>query len=265
MKIRYMSDLHLEFMENGFYISPMPEDKDTTLVLAGDIHVGIKAFDHFIDEASEQFKYVIYVPGNHEYYHGVLQHRLAQIRLEARAYDNVFVLDNDSVVLDGVRFFGATFWTDGYKRSNLKFDTTIRRSHSDFKLIQITEDNIEDYTRVLTTRDYYDMFLKSVYSLNKLLNKPFDGNTVVVSHHAPSSMSSLDEYKRSILNPYFFFEAKDHIPLLNLVSVWIHGHMHNSSNYKVGNTRVLANPYGYSGYETNPDFNECASVTLSYV
>jgi hypothetical protein len=39
-------------------------------------------------------------------------------------------------------------------------------------------------------------------------------------------------------NLEFFMEAYD-IPL------WFHGHMHDSVDYNVGGTRVLANPRGY--------------------
>lgn len=37
--------------------------------------------------------------------------------------------------------------------------------------------------------------------------------------------------------------------------LWVHGHMHNSVDYRVGATRVVTNPRGYAGHEINPNFN----------
>jgi Icc-related predicted phosphoesterase len=43
-------------------------------------------------------------------------------------------------------------------------------------------------------------------------------------------------------------------------TLWVHGHVHNSSDYLVGNTRIMCNPHGY-GTE-NPDFNAALVVEL---
>ena len=43
-------------------------------------------------------------------------------------------------------------------------------------------------------------------------------------------------------------------------TLWVHGHVHNSSDYVVGKTRVLCNPHGY-GTE-NPDFNGALVVEV---
>jgi hypothetical protein len=34
------------------------------------------------------------------------------------------------------------------------------------------------------------------------------------------------------------------------IKTWVHGHMHNQSDYMIGDTRVVTNPRGYMGYET---------------
>lgn len=63
MKIRVLSDLHLEFHD----WTPPQSDADI-IVLAGDIHVGV----HGIEWARRSFPLlpVTYVPGNHEFYGG---------------------------------------------------------------------------------------------------------------------------------------------------------------------------------------------------
>jgi hypothetical protein len=52
---------------------------------------------------------VIYVPGNHEFYH----RDIALIdELKIQAPDHIHVLNNDQVIIDGVRFLGCILWTD---------------------------------------------------------------------------------------------------------------------------------------------------------
>ena len=76
MKIRMLSDLHLEF--HDYRVAPMPDDKETVLVLEGDIgcihgnrEQYLKLCD-FIGYCSSKFREVIWVMGNHEHYKGSL-------------------------------------------------------------------------------------------------------------------------------------------------------------------------------------------------
>ena len=74
VKIQYASDLHLEFMENTLYLETHPlQPVADILVLAGDTgYLGDEGFvkHPFWDWASENFKEVIVIPGNHEFYLG---------------------------------------------------------------------------------------------------------------------------------------------------------------------------------------------------
>ena len=72
MRIQYMSDLHLEFKENSRLVIDydFPATGDI-LVLAGDtmyLKDRTTAQMRFWKWASENFKDVLLVPGNHEYY-----------------------------------------------------------------------------------------------------------------------------------------------------------------------------------------------------
>jgi len=73
MKIQYCSDLHLEFPMNSDYImeAKIPPLGDI-LVLAGDItYLGDVFYKHtFFDYLSDNFSFVYWVPGNHEFYDG---------------------------------------------------------------------------------------------------------------------------------------------------------------------------------------------------
>lgn len=90
--------------------------------------------------------------------------------------------------------------------------------------------------------------------------KPFNGPTVVITHHGPSVDSVHAQYKGDSLTPAFVSDLSDEFfegegsPVL-----WIHGHIHDSADYRRGGCRVVANPRGYPGSGTsgfeNPHFN----------
>lgn len=101
MKLHILNDLHIEFED----ITPPATDADV-MILAGDIGVGVDG----VRWAEERFpnQPVIYVPGNHEFYH----HDLLLIEeLKAETPDHIHVLNDDQVVIDGVRFLGSILWT----------------------------------------------------------------------------------------------------------------------------------------------------------
>ena len=75
MEIRIVSDLHLEYasvhIPNDMQILRNGTEAGQVLVLAGDIceYNHLEVLKAFIQVQSERFYHVIYVPGNHEYYH----------------------------------------------------------------------------------------------------------------------------------------------------------------------------------------------------
>lgn len=76
-----------------------------------------------------------------------------------------------------------------------------------------------------------------------MLHEPFDGRTVVVTHHAPHPDSVHPRFAGNLLNPAF---ASDLSALMGPADLWIHGHVHDSFDYQVNGTRVIANPRGYA-------------------
>ena len=105
MKLHIISDLHLSVHP----FAPPRTDADV-VVLAGDIARPPEA----IAWAQGFKKPVVLVPGNHEFYGSSLQETVQELRRLAQG-TAVHVLDNDRLVLDGIRFLGSTrcgriFW-----------------------------------------------------------------------------------------------------------------------------------------------------------
>jgi predicted phosphodiesterase len=243
MKIRVLSDLHLEFA----VWTPPAADADV-VVLAGDIHIGARG----LEWAREQFPSlpVIYVSGNHEFYGGQMQQVSAALRAAAQSLD-IDVLDTGELVLDGTRFLGATLWTDfalyGTGPRLLRSMNDARRAISDFRMIR------HGPTGILRPEDAREMHLAQAKWLEGKLAEPFDGPTVVVTHFLPHRRSIHPKYEGDEFNPAF---ASDLAHLVAPpVTLWIHGHTHESFDYVVNGTRVVCNPRGSLPMEPNPAFD----------
>ena len=134
MKIQIASDLHLEMRPN-YEPDPITEfrpvvDRDV-LVLAGDIGTGVDAFEFIADEAL--ISPVIYVPGNHEYYsHRSRDEIDDNWRALASVQPNLHFLVNEAVTIDGVRFWGAPWYSDLFGRRDRGLLLWINRYVTDF-------------------------------------------------------------------------------------------------------------------------------------
>lgn len=251
MKLAVFSDLHCECL--AFLPEAVALAADV-VVLAGDIHNGEAA----LIEARAMFPQqpIVQVAGNHEFYDGQWQDLLPRLRETARRLD-IHLLENDAVVLDGVRFLGATLWTDfelyarpGRPRllSAAEAKERMLTRMADFRAIQWED-------RLLEPDDTVVLHRQSRQWLAAELGRRHDGSTVVVTHHLPSIASVAPEYARASTNTAFASDLDD---LFGTMDLWIHGHTHHSFDYRCGRTRVLANPRGYPlthGGMENPAFD----------
>jgi predicted phosphodiesterase len=248
MRLHIYSDLHLEFAP----LDP-PETGADVVILAGDIHVQTRG----IEWAAQAFRRpVIYVPGNHEYYGGHFKNTLA--KMKDRASDTqVHVLDRGEVTIGGVRFLGTTLWTDFSATGNLVLAALeARQRMTDYRRIRAA-----NYRR-LRPSDVVEDHRKAVTFLRAKLAEPFEGKTVVVTHHAPSTRSIAARFRDDVghLNAAYVNRLED---LLGPpISVWVHGHTHTSFDYELLGTRVVCNPRGYIPYEPNPDFDPAQVVEI---
>jgi len=239
MKLHILNDLHIEFED----FVPPATDADV-VVLAGDIGVGVEGLRWA--EARFPDKPVIYVPGNHEFYY----HDMALMEeLKAQAPDNIHVLNDDSVEIDGVQILGSILWTDFalFGETDKFFAMQqARQRMTDFSIIQM-------HGRCFTPEDAIKLHAASRDWLAAMLAEPFAGETVVVTHHAPSSRSVHPRYTHDLLTPAF---ASNLEALMggDRFALWIHGHMHESFDYEICGSRVVCNPRGYAPAALNPEF-----------
>ena len=239
MKLHILNDLHIEFEDFA-----LPETDANVVVLAGDIGVGMEGLRWA--EARFRDRPVIYVPGNHEFYH----HDIALIdALKTEAPANIHMLNDDQAVIDGVRFLGSILWTDfalfGEAEKFFAMQTA-RQQMTDFSIIQ-------NHAQRFTPEDAIRLHTASRDWLAAMLAEPFDGKTVVVTHHAPSSQSVHPRYARDLLTPAFASNLEN-LMGGDRAALWVHGHMHESYDYEVYGTRVVCNPRGYAPNALNPDF-----------
>jgi hypothetical protein len=178
--------------------------------------------------------------------------------LDAAYIFNLSILENQSVVMDGVAFIGATLWTDCDNLS--PYADFYWNGMSDHDLILYGPSKTLSYTRKIRAADTWEMWLESQsYIFGEIAAQRELGNKVcVVSHHAPSRASIHPDYATSSSLNMFFASSMDLDIMDNPPDVWIHGHVHHAFDYPIDstgqicNTRILCNPRGYVGYESSP-------------
>jgi 3',5'-cyclic AMP phosphodiesterase CpdA len=232
VRLYVLSDLHLE--REGF--APPPVDADV-VVLAGDISVGTRGVQwarEWVDGRP-----ALYVVGNHELYGHSLPGLIDELR-EAAAGTSIHVLENDELIVDGVRFLGCTLWSD------FEFDGPERRAEA----MLLSERVVNDYGqistdgRALAPEDTRRLHVASRAWLETRLAQAHPGPTVVVTHHAPLIRSRPSSPTLRALAGAF---VSDVTPLMggDRVALWIFGHTHRIADLELRGTRVISNPRGY--------------------
>jgi Icc-related predicted phosphoesterase len=245
MKLQIFSDLHVDVAP----IKPITiADGVDALIVAGDTCEGaVRAFEHLRQIVPLTIP-IVMVMGNHEYYHRFVPDELGLAR-ERAASSNIHLLDDDNTVICGVRFAGATLWTDYaiFGAANVpQVMNACAHGMNDHRLIGWQK---EPWLR-FRPQEAARLHHQSTAFLAETLATSFP--TVVVTHHAPHWDSVLPRYQSDRVTGAFVSDLSTLIETLQ-PRLWIHGHVHNSCDYQIGATRVLANPHGYGS--ENPQFN----------
>ena len=274
MKISIASDLHLEFGDLDFDNS----DNAEVLILSGDICVAAdldmrdirqtelgfararsERFHEFFERCAARFPHVIYVMGNHEYYHSDYATALGEVRRKLAHLANLSVLEREIKVINDVTFIGGTLWTD---MNNLDALTLyhMRTMMNDFRVIsnsavpvhfRTQEGKFATRVAKFSPEDAVEEHVKMKQYIQSVVQGNHDTKYVVVGHHAPSAQSIHEMYAHdSIMNGGYSSNLDEFILDHPQIRLWTHGHTHHSFDYQIGDTRVVCNPRGYAGHES---------------
>ncbi len=241
MKILIFSDLHLEF---GAF-EPPNIDADI-VILAGDTSPGLNGLEWAKQAFSD--KTVLYLLGNHEYYGYAMPKLLNDLRQKALG-SNVHILENDKFEIEGFKFLGCTLWTD----FKLFGEAQIARQEAQLWMNDYEKIRVSPKFRKLRAVDTQILHYKSIRWLKSEL-KDNPQKTIVVTHHAPSrqSLVKTEQSNLDLLNAAYA-SSLDELILKSGPLLWIHGHIHEPRDYKIGKTRIVSNPRGYA-FEESPSF-----------
>lgn len=264
MKLAIGSDLHLEF---GTF-EPVNAEGADVLILSGDIMVAqdlhrfpvdyasnydppSRSKDNalnyrlFLAEASKNFKHVLYVAGNHEFYHGKFNKTIDILIEECLRFDNVKFLEKDTVKIDDVLFVGGTLWTDMNQGDPLT-QHAIMDMMNDYQLI------VNDSLGYVKLRPAHTIqrHRETLQYFQIVAKQNAQEKIVVVGHHAPTRISTHPRYKNdTLMNGAYSSDLSEFILDHPQIKLWTHGHTHSDFDYMVGETRIVCNPRGYVNHE----------------
>ena len=247
MRLQIFSDLHGDVAPvRPILIAPGVD----AVIIGGDTCEGADdAFSRLRQIVPMQIP-IVMTMGNHEYYRRNLAAELASARQLAPLY-GIHLLENDAIVLGGVRFVGATLWTDYALFGSVNVPLAMRAA----------SDGLRDHKRITWSKQPWQRFRPAealrLHSQSRkfiadALKTPHAGPTVVITHHAPHPGSLHPKYEKDRLSAAYVSDLEDLI-VAAAPELWVHGHVHTSFDYSVGTTRILCNPHGYGS--ENPDFD----------
>lgn len=271
MKVRVYSDIHLDWYAGclhtsrvvntndtdwvpPFWYPPvLPDDKDTILILVGDLWTGTKFIEYagfsWIGLVAPRFKEVLIVLGNHDYWPTNDKLTITQgankcnAMLQDFGYDNVKVLDCDTFEVEDYIFVGCTLWTDMNKFDPLTMLNMSKYMAYDGKIVyKADEHSFERFTseRWVHTHINHRDYIKIVVEQNR------DKKIFVITHHVPLMSLVHPEYANDrIGNGYYFSDLSDIILDNPHITHWVSGHTHKEYDVMFEGCRMINNSVGY--------------------
>ena len=269
--------MHLEFSD----LDIVNTDNAEVLILSGDICVAAdldmrdrrqteqgfarwrsEMFHEFFERCAANFPHVIYIMGNHEYYHSDFATALTDVRRKLAHLSNLDIMERDVKVIGDVTFIGGTLWTDMNNSDPLTL-YHMRTMMNDFRVITNSTTPVhfktsegEFRTRVgkFSPEDAVTEHVKMKQYIQSVVQGNHDTKYVVVGHHSPSRLSTHEMYKNdTVMNGGYSSDMDDFIQDHPQIRLWTHGHTHHPFDYVIGETRIVCNPRGYVGHEVRAD------------
>lgn len=268
IRLIIISDLHLEFRSK--YTTLINEiiqetasckaasNKKSTkkrrciLILAGDIStiaddIGFSRYDAFISKCYPHFKYIIHVPGNHEYFitnkHNI--YTMAEIEQKLKDYASsrpkLRILNNECINLRNKYYIiGSTLWS-------MPINDSVVHLSNDYSSIYLGKRTL------LKPADVIKMYKKSYKYLNEQIKSIKASNAkakiIVVSHHAPYICTNINQLYRNTMNSLYMTDTTG--LMKPPVVAWIYGHIHVHDDMVINGVKVVSNPYGYPRQRTD--------------
>lgn len=249
-----MSDLHIDhdvcgILNHDGSINDNLKTGADVLILAGDIS---ELRYLFLDEASSNFHHkvkfdqllgglcdiysdVILVTGNHEYYRSNYLKRLDPVRDNLSRFKNLHILENQSIEINGLTFFGGTCWTD-FNNGCPITKMEVSSKMNDYRAIKFNYNKLRPHI----VESIHNDFLYKLRTLREV-DKVF-----VISHHAPLRDSIDPKYANQFyMNGGYASDLSNLILDLNNITHWAHGHVHTEFDYMFNSTNVVCKPRGY--------------------
>jgi len=230
------------------YLRPERSDKDARRQRS--------RYLRFFHEECTKYARVYYVMGNHEHYRGCF-HETANVLRAALDDTNVYLLDKEFVSLtDEWELFGGTLWTDFSK------DDWFVKQHASTHMNDHHQVFRDEKKKVLFTpnnalAEHQECLAVLKAGLEERKNK----NVLVMTHHAPHYGSITQRFRNQPTSNGCYYSDQEELMLDNPnLKCWVHGHVHDSLDYMVGDCRVVCNPRGYAGHALNAEFD--ATKTL---
>jgi len=246
MKIRYMSDLHLEFLRSPLpaaYLQEIRPGPDEVCILAGDIGDPYSPnYLQLMRYMSANFKRTYLIAGNHEYYNNgrSIAATTAYLVELFKQFTNVRFLNNEVDLYEGFVFVGTTLW-----------------SH-----IADPRYTINDVTQIrgLDVAAYNKLNAVCVDFLRSLGQE----RLVVITHHVPSRRLIKQEYLEGRFAPYnqwFYCDLDEFIrDAGNRIVAWFYGHTHSAGATRLDHVPFFCNPIGYPRENVDVDFNKTVEI-----
>lgn len=272
MKIALASDLHLEFET----ITLPNTEGAKVLILSGDIVTAYALHEHpkvtppsdpnviwkpgkqqlqalrfreFFHHVNMEYDNVIYVAGNHEFYHGRYPDAYDWLREEIKNYENIHFLDKEHIEINDVVFVGGTLWTN-MNRNDPTTMQLIEGMMNDFRIIRNSQRNYARFSPLDTIVDHR----ATLEYIKNVVDSDTSKKYVVIGHHAPTALSIHEKYKNDVwMNGGYHSDLSEFILDRPQIVLWTHGHMHDPFDYMMGETRIVCNPRGYKGHDPHAE------------
>lgn len=224
MNIDIISDLHVEFWREELY-RRIPFGTSPTLICAGDLgEIRRPGSEEALKTICEKYEQVFYVPGNHDYYGSSIEDTEKRLTEIAQQIPNLTILRTGVIgQLGDFKIIGDTLWVPDHSQ-------LMRYQINDSRMISGLTPFIFDHHQA-----FKDFAMANA-----------DEKTIVVTHHLPSVLSVSPRFMMEPTTRWFLGDCTD-IITKRKPAVWVHGHTHDPFDYRLENTRIICNPFGYPG------------------